>query len=119
LRRAPQFTAKEWQSRDSVDFQGKYPHGQLMLSPQLKALEQVQRVQLETEEHPAGRRVKVRVESFDENLGWYTSGSLSLPIHQLPLLEQALSAMGAEDHSENCPDAKVIAFPGLIAPPTG
>ena len=90
-----------------------------MVSPQLKALEQIQRVQLETEEHPAGRRVKIRVESFDENLGWYSSGSLSLPIHQLPLLEQALSAMGAEDQSEYCADEKVIAFPGLMTRPVG
>ena len=74
---------------------------------------------METVEHPAGRRVKIRVESFDENLGWYTSGSLSLPIHQLPLLEQALSALGAEDDSETRSDEKVIAFPGLITRPTG
>jgi hypothetical protein len=90
-----------------------------MVSPQLNALEEVQRIRLETESHPAGKRVKIRVESFDECLGWYTAASLSLPIHQLPLLEQALSATATEVASDSDPEEKVIAFPGLLAKPVG
>ena len=90
-----------------------------MMSPQLEALEQVQRVQLETESLPSGNRVKIRVESFDECLGWYSSGSLSLPMHQLPLLKQALSSLEADTVAEETVDRKIVAFPGFVIPPTG
>jgi hypothetical protein len=59
--------------------------------------------------------VKIRVESYDQGLGWYTSGSLVVPLHQLPLLEQAVEDM------RKCPQedefADIIPFPGLADNP--
>jgi hypothetical protein len=67
-----------------------------------------QRIQVEMESNPSGRRVKIRVERFDDGLGWYTSGSLTLPIQQLPLLEQAVSDMRRVPEVEF---AQIIPFP--------
>jgi hypothetical protein len=72
--------------------------------------EQTQRVQVELELHRTGRQVKIRVESHDEHLGWYSSGSLKLPFHQLPLLEQALAEMRRCERPEE-PVADIIPFP--------
>ena len=52
-----------------------------------------QRVQVEIERCRLGERVKIVVENHDDNLGWYTSGALCLPLQQLPILEQALEEM--------------------------
>lgn len=73
--------------------------------------EQSQRIQVDMESHPAGRCVRIRVEHYDERLGWYSSGSLRLPLHQLPLLEQAIGDM-RRDRSEDALSAKIIPFPG-------
>jgi len=74
-----------------------------------------QRVQVQMERHPEGKRVKIRVESYDAGLGWYTAGALTVPLHQLPLLEQAV-----EDMRRVSPDdefADIIPFPGMISEP--
>ena len=79
-----------------------------MALTQTKIVEQSQRIDVQLE---AGleQRVKIRVESHDERLGWYTAGSLSLPLHQLPLLEQAIEQMR---RLQNAPDDdKIIPFP--------
>ncbi|ODU24863.1 MAG: hypothetical protein ABS95_01345 [Verrucomicrobia bacterium SCN 57-15] len=82
-----------------------------MLSQQLESEEQSQRVRVEMESLPVGRRVKIRVENYEERLGWYTAGSLSLPLHQLPLLEQAVAEMRAcESFQEDLSD-KIIPIP--------
>jgi len=65
----------------------------LSSSPQLS--DHAQRVQVELQEHPAGKRVAIRLESYDEGLGWYSSGALTMPVNQLALLEQAIAAMRA------------------------
>jgi hypothetical protein len=74
-----------------------------------------QRVQVQMERHPQGKRVKIRVESFDQVLGWYTAGAITLPLHELPLLEQAVDEMRkvpVEDES-----ADIIPFPGMMTEP--
>jgi hypothetical protein len=79
-----------------------------MALTQTKIVEQSQRIDVQLE---AGleQHVKIRVESHDERLGWYTAGSLSLPLHQLPLLEQAIEQMR---RLQNAPDDdKIIPFP--------
>ena len=76
-------------------------------------MNQVQRIHVETDPECA-MRLKICVESFDEKLGWYPSASLTLPLHQLPLLEQALQGVRcANCVNENCANSKVIRFPGM------
>lgn len=80
-----------------------------------KIAESSQRVQVQMERHPQGKRVKIRVESYDAGLGWYTAGALTVPLHQLPLLEQAMDEMRrlpAEDEF-----ADIIPFPGMMSEP--
>lgn len=79
---------------------------------QAQVADSSQRVQVELERHAGGKRVKIRVESYDDVLGWYTAGSLTVPLHQLPLLEQAVEEMrwtdrGAEEYGQ------IIPFPRL------
>lgn len=76
-----------------------------------KALEAAQRVQVEMEIRATGKRVKIRVENHDEGLGWYTSGALTLPLHELPLLEQAIAEM--RGCSTEVEFADIIPFPTL------
>lgn len=80
-----------------------------------KLSESSQRVQVQMERHPLGKRVKIRVESYDQGLGWYTSGSLVVPLHQLPLLEQAVEDMRRMPQEEEFAD--IIPFPGMAANP--
>jgi hypothetical protein len=93
-----------------------------MIVEQSNTLEQSQRVQVEIETQGSGKCVKIRVESHDPCLGWYTSGSLGLPLHQLPLLEQAVRQLGCQAVSEDSGGTphrgrpqgrKIIPFPGL------
>ena len=74
-------------------------------------LSQQQRVQVETESHCGGRTVKIRVERYEERLGWYTASSVSFPLHDLPLLEQAIAAMRDGDDSQT---EKIIPFPAFM-----
>jgi hypothetical protein len=86
-----------------------------MISRQLNATEQRQRLRVEMEARETGKRATIRLESFDERLDWYTSGSLSLPLHQLALLEQAIADMRARASSEQGSGEKIIPFPGVMA----
>ena len=78
--------------------------------------EHSQRVQVQMERHPQGKRVKIRIENYDAGLGWYTSGSLTVPLHQLPLLEQAVEEMRTLNREEEF--AEIIPFPGMAEIPT-
>jgi len=89
-----------------------------MLSPQLEFPEQSQRLRVEMEPHPDGERVKIRVENHEERLGWYTAGSLVLPLHQLPLLEQAIESMRKRAAADEASGEKIIPFPGFPMPTT-
>jgi hypothetical protein len=84
-----------------------------MVMQQSNPLRRLQRIQVEAEPERSDGHVKIRVENYDEFLGWYTSGSLSLPLHQLPLLEQAIGDMRSCARSEEPLEEKVIPFPGL------
>ena len=66
----------------------------------------------------AGARVSApHVQRFDAALGWYTAGALTLPLCQVPLLQQALDEMSAGSVCAGCPaeacEQKVIPFPLL------
>jgi hypothetical protein len=82
-----------------------------MQLPQTEIQERSQRVTAEMELHRSGKRVKIRVENHDAQLGWYVAGSISLPLQQLPLLEQALEAMRTGTLDEASPDNNIIPFP--------
>ena len=81
-----------------------------MVNPSLQTCDSAQRIQVELKPRPEGKEVRIRLESFDNGLGWYSSGSLTLPLHQLPLLEQAIAEMRNEPLVET---AEIIPFPGL------
>ena len=76
--------------------------------------ESSQRIQLEMDVTSSGKRVKIRVERYDDGLGWYTSASLAMPLHQLPLLEQAVDEMRRSSRTEE-EFATIIPFPGMIS----
>ena len=82
-----------------------------MVQPELvaAAAEHPQRVSVELEVHPGGKTARIRVESYDENLGWYSSGALALPLQQLPLLEQAINDMRSIPREPEY--AAIIPFP--------
>ena len=84
-----------------------------MVSQNLNVAAPLQRLTVDMETHESGNRVKIRVESYDEFLGWYTSGSLELSLHQLPLLEQAMAEMRASRLCGETLAEKIIALPGL------
>lgn len=85
----------------------------LMLEPSQQLLQHAQRVQVEMQTDADEKRVAIRLESFDDGLGWYSSGSLTLPLAQLPLLEQAIAEMRRSKSSREDDDDKIIPFPGL------
>jgi hypothetical protein len=80
-----------------------------------KLCESAQRVQVELERHVYGKRVKIRMENYDPVLGWYSSGSVTVPLNQLPLLEQAIDEMRTVEREETF--AEIIPFPGMVAGP--
>ena len=51
-----------------------------------------QRIQVFTEK----AQVKICLERFDQQLGWYTAGSLVLPLSQAALLQQTLQNVGTD-----------------------
>lgn len=69
----------------------------------------IQRIQVLLEPQ---QRAKICLESYDDNLGWYTAASLSIPLHQLPLLEQAIERMRVENPAPAGTTGKIIPFPG-------
>ncbi len=70
-----------------------------------------ERVSAEIEHVETERRVKIRVESFDAQLGWYSSASLSLGLDQLPLLEQAIAEMRRCERHRATAGCSIIPFP--------
>ena len=74
---------------------------------------QAERIQVEMEQTPEEKRVRIRLESYDAKLGWYSSGCLVLPLNQLPLLEQAVLDMRAAERNSRSETATIIPFPGL------
>lgn len=74
-----------------------------------------ERVRLEAANGGGGtgsRRVKICVEGFDEKLGWYSSGSITLALDQLALVEQAIAEMRcAERARTQHHECEIIPFP--------
>jgi hypothetical protein len=85
-----------------------------MVLTQPKVAKETQQIEVELETSASEKRVKIRVQSYDERLGWYTAGSLSLPLHQLPLLEQAIEEMRTQAACES--SDKIIPFPSELVP---
>jgi hypothetical protein len=84
-----------------------------MVSQATSHPQQVQRVQVSLEALLECKSLKISVENYDEGLGWYSAGSLTLPIHQLPLLEQALETLRGEATDPGRDGDKIIPFPAL------
>jgi hypothetical protein len=85
-----------------------------MALTQTQLAEQLQRVRVDMERTDSEKRVKIRIENYDQQLGWYTAGSVSLPLHQLPLLEQAVEEMRRSGQSDE--SAQIIPFPRFEQP---
>jgi hypothetical protein len=90
-----------------------------MISQEPKNFQQCQRIDVVKQGHGEDAQLKISIERFDECLGWYLAGGLSIPIHQVPLLQQALEQMksvGCADCVETaCPAKKIIPFPTMMA----
>jgi hypothetical protein len=79
-----------------------------MALTQSKTVEQSQRIDVQLDTKGFEQQVKIRMENYDPSLGWYTAGVLTLPLHQLPLLQQAIDEMRNRPLDE---DDKIIPFP--------
>jgi hypothetical protein len=90
-----------------------------MISDSPKKFQECQRIDVAKQGLGAAAQLKISIERFDECLGWYTAGGLSIPIHQVPLLQQALEQMKsvacAECSEAVCPAKKIIPFPTMMA----
>jgi hypothetical protein len=76
-------------------------------------LQQMQRVQINVEGAPDSKRLKISIENYDQGLGWYSAGALTVPIHQRPLIEQALEAWRDKSASDAADGNTIVPFPGL------
>ena len=75
-----------------------------------------ERVSAHIEHEGGSRQVKIRVERFDERLGWYSSGSLTLSTDQLALVEQAIAEMRNIERAHPAHECQIIPFPvGAVA----
>jgi hypothetical protein len=70
----------------------------------------IQRIQVFLE---PSERAKISLESYDDNLGWYTAASVSIPLHQLPLLQQAIERMQVSPQQEQR-TGNIIPFPKSV-----
>jgi hypothetical protein len=89
-----------------------------MISQEPKKFQQCQRIDVVKQGNGADAQLKISIERFDECLGWYMAGGLTIPIHQVPLLQQALEEMKsvacAECVETVCPAKKIIPFPTMM-----
>jgi hypothetical protein len=83
-----------------------------------KRFQECQRVQVTRDTQGAEEVVRISLERHDDALGWYTAGSMCIPLCQLPVLQQSLDEMSALQ-CLNCTEAtcgrKIIPFPLLAA----
>ena len=74
-------------------------------------------MQVSRDTQGAEQVVRISLERHDDELGWYTAGSMCIPLCQLPVLEQALDELSASQ-SFACAQAmcgrKIIPFPLLV-----
>ncbi len=86
------------------------------MESELKTFQECQRVQVTHDTQGAEQVVRISLERHDAALGWYTAGSMCIPICQLPVLEQALSELSASQFLKCTPATcarKIIPFPLL------
>jgi hypothetical protein len=88
------------------------------MNSQPNKIQECQRIQVTRETQGADQVVRISVERYDQSLGWYTASALTLPVCQLPLLEQALGELSAvERNCSECSETncgrKIIPFPLL------
>ena len=88
------------------------------MNSQPSKAQECQRIQVTRESQGADQVVRISVERYDESLGWYTASALTMPVWQLPLLEQALDELSAVERTcADCDEAtcarKIIPFPLL------
>jgi hypothetical protein len=82
------------------------------MTDQTSKIQPTERLQVELQSCPCGKRFNIRLEAYDAGLGWYTSGCMSLPLAQLPLLEQAIADMRNVQNLGSNQEAVIIPFPG-------
>jgi len=81
-----------------------------------KRFQECQRVQVTRDTQGAEQVVRISLERHDDALGWYTAGSMCIPLCQLPVLQQALDEMSALEClacTEKTCSRKIIPFPLL------
>ncbi len=83
-----------------------------MSMPTQHAGHPAERIQAELQHDSTGTRVRISVEGYDEARGWCAIGSIDFPLHELPLLEQALVEMRAGAKSSTKVPTNIIPFPG-------
>ena len=79
-------------------------------------VQECQRVQVYRETQGNEHVVRISVERYHPTLGCYTASALTLPLCQLPLLEQAIGELSAvERKCSDCDETncgrKIIPFP--------
>ena len=82
-----------------------------MQAQQARVTSLCQRVHVDVETSREANRVKICLESHDEGLGWYTAASLSIPLAQVPLLQQALEHSFSEPAAGEATPDNIIPFP--------
>lgn len=90
-----------------------------MISDTPNKFQECQRIDVVKLGQGADAQLKISIERFNECLGWYTAGALTIPNHQLPLLQQALEEIKTIDCAE-CVEKvssanKIIPFPTMMA----
>lgn len=88
----------------------------VMLSkPSEEGQEIAQRIEVGIEVRGSAKRLKICLENHHESLGWYTAGCLSIPLHQLPLLEQAIQRLKSYEVSTEAEslEDKIIPFDSI------
>jgi hypothetical protein len=86
------------------------------MNSQPPVVQECQRVQVSRETQGNDQVVRISVERYHATLGWYTASALTLPLCQLPLLEQAIGELSAvERKCSDCDETncgrKIIPFP--------
>lgn len=73
-------------------------------------------MQVSRDTQGAEQVVRISLERHGDELGWYTAGSMCIPLCQLPVLEQALDELSASQSfpcTEGIGGRKIIPFPLL------
>lgn len=92
------------------------------MGPESKQFQECQRVQVMRDTQGAEQVIRISLERHDETLGWYTAGSMCIPLCQLPVLQQALDELSASQCFtclEGMCGRKIVPFPLLAQGSSG